>query len=117
MAFTIGSIQQGTALVIFTNGASGLSIMPELVARFMPGDRPSLAWLDYAPHDAPARRMLRSARANGIKAVWPEMESAKLGADDLRWIAQGLRAAGREDDGLWLRARAEERAAAAAGDD
>jgi CubicO group peptidase (beta-lactamase class C family) len=111
-AFTIGSIQNREALVIFANGASGLSIMPELLAHFMPGDRPSLAWLDYPRHAAPARRLLRAARSHGIEAVWQEMENAALDTDDLRWIARGLGAAGREADRLWLLARIEERSSA-----
>lgn len=108
-AFTIGSMQHRTALVIFTNGASGLSIMSDLIARLIPGDRPSLVWLDYVRHDAPVRRMLRAAQAHGIKAVWHEVESANLDPPELRWIAQGLRASGREDDSLWLRTRIDQR--------
>ena len=76
-AFTIASMQCRNALVVFMNGASGLSIMPEFVEAFMPGDRPSLAWLDYGRHDAPVRRLLRAARAHGIKAVWQEIEECQ----------------------------------------
>jgi len=111
-AFTIGLLKDRAALVVFTNGASGLSIMPELVAHFMPGDRPSLAWLDYARHDSPVRLLLREARTHGIEAVWQKTESADVDADDLRWIAQGLSAADREGDCLWLLARIEERSSA-----
>jgi hypothetical protein len=42
------------------------------------------------------------------------MENAKLGADDLPWIAQGLSAAGLDEDSLWLRERIKERTAAGA---
>jgi hypothetical protein len=111
-AFTIGAIQDRDALVIFTNGEAGFSIMPELAAHFMPGDRPSLAWLGYARHNSPPRRLLRAARMLGIEVVWQEIEDAKLDADDLRWIAQGLGAASREADRLWLLARIEERSPA-----
>ena len=111
-AFTIGSVRQRTAFVIFTNGASGLSIMPDLVACFMPGDRPSLAWLDYGRQDSPARRMLLAARTHGIKEVWPEVERAGLSSADLLWIARGLGADGRDDDSLWLRARIDDRSPA-----
>jgi CubicO group peptidase (beta-lactamase class C family) len=107
-AFTVGSMQDRSALVVFTNGASGLSIMPELIGHFMPGDRPSLAWLNYVRHDAPVRRLLRDARTHGAEVVWQEMANAGLDSDDLRWIAQGLSAAGREDDSLWLLARIEQ---------
>lgn len=106
-AFTIGSMQERSAFVVFANGASGLSIMPELVANFVPGDRPSLNWLDYARHGSPVRRMLRGALANGVESVWTEMRSVGLAPGDLRWIAQGLNARGREKDSLWLRAQIE----------
>ena len=108
-AFTIGSMRERSALVIFANSASGLAIMPDLVGCLMPGDRPSLAWLDYARHDAPARRLLRAARTRSVEAVWPEIEAAVLNAGDLRWIAQGLAAHGRDDDSAWLRGRIEPR--------
>jgi CubicO group peptidase (beta-lactamase class C family) len=111
-AFTIGSVQRRNALAFFMNGASGLSIIPELVATFMPGDHPSVAWLNYGRHDSPVRRLLRAAGAQGVQAVWQEMEDASLEADELVWIAQGLAAAGRDEDNLWLRARIEERSPA-----
>jgi CubicO group peptidase (beta-lactamase class C family) len=108
-AFVLGSQQHGAGLVVFTNGASGLSIIPELVANIMPGDRPSFNWLDYWRHDAPIRRLLRAASASGLKAVWQDFEGSEFSPHDLRWVAQGLRAAGREDDSRWLRERAKER--------
>jgi hypothetical protein len=83
--------------------------MPDLVAALMPGDRPSLAWLDYGRHDSPIRRLLHAAHVHGVKSVWQEMENANLGADDLLWIARGLTANGRDEDSTWLRGRIEER--------
>jgi hypothetical protein len=83
--------------------------MTDLIARYMPGHRPSLVWLDRVGLDAPVRRLLRAALARGIKEVWPEMESAGLGPDELLWIAQGLTAGGREEDSQSLRARISER--------
>ena len=104
-SFAIASMAERRAVVVFTNGASGLSVMPELLSAFIEGPRPSLVWLDYQRHDAPVRRLLREARARGVEAVWPHMESARLDADELGWIAQGLSAAGREEDETWLRER------------
>jgi CubicO group peptidase (beta-lactamase class C family) len=105
-AFTLGSLQDRTALVVFTNGVSGLSIMPEIIAQCFPGKRPSLEWLDYVRHDAPVRRMLRVVFARDAEAAWPEIERAGLKRDELIWIAQGLNARGREKESLWLRERA-----------
>jgi CubicO group peptidase (beta-lactamase class C family) len=111
-AFTVGSVQRREALVFFMNGASGLSIMPHLVATLMPGARPSLAWLDYGRHDSPVRTLLRAARERGVTAVWDDMEAANLEGDDLRWIARGLSAAGLDKEGVRLRERIKQREAA-----
>lgn len=104
-AFTIGSVEQATAVVIFTNSAAGLSVMPDLIAGLMPGKRASFEWLDYVPHDAPVRRLWRAALEKGAEAVWREIESARLGEAEIRWIVHGLNAHGREADSRWLRAR------------
>jgi CubicO group peptidase (beta-lactamase class C family) len=109
-AFTIGSVVDGNAVVIFTNGASGLSIMPELLAPFRDGERPSLMWLDYVRHNSRVRRMLRVAHEHGIEQAWEEFDGSGLDEGDLLWIGQGLIAFGREEDGLWLRQRIKERA-------
>ena len=104
-AFTVGSVERRDALVCFMNGASGLALMPEVLATLMPGNRPSLTWLDYGRHDAPVRRLLRAARTRGAAAVWPEMTEAGLTDADKFWIARGLMAAGMDDDATWLRTR------------
>ena len=108
-AFTVGSVQSRYALVFFMNGASGLSLMPEIVSALMPGDRPSLAWLDYGRHDAPVRRLLRAARTRGAAAAWKDIKDSGLDADDLLWIARGLTADGLVDDDLWLREQIDRR--------
>src|SRR5262245_3851403 len=105
-AFTFGSPQHRAALVAFTNGASGLSVMSDIVASFAPGRRPSLEWLDYVRHDAPVRRIFRATLAHGPQAMWPEIERAALKREELVWIAQGLSARGRATESRWLRERA-----------
>lgn len=108
-AFTIGSMESRDALVFFMNGASGLCLMPELLKHLLPGNRPSLAWLDYGRHDAPVRRMLRAVRSQGVEATWREMEDAGLGADELLWIARGLGAARLDDESRLLREKITQR--------
>lgn len=93
------------AVVIFANSAAGLSVMPDLIAGVMRGKRASFDWLNHVRRDAPVRRLWRLALEKGAEAAWSEIESARLGEAEIRWIAQGLDARGRESDSRWLLTR------------
>jgi CubicO group peptidase (beta-lactamase class C family) len=49
-AFVMGLPQRRSAIVVFTNGFNGMSIMPELVGNILPGEHPAFDWLDYPRH-------------------------------------------------------------------
>jgi CubicO group peptidase (beta-lactamase class C family) len=46
-AFALGSVATRSAVVVFSNGANGMSIMADVVDRLMPGDHPAFDWLGY----------------------------------------------------------------------
>jgi len=46
-AFAMGSLQARSAVVVFTNGFNGMSIMPVLVDGTLPGPHPAFHWLNY----------------------------------------------------------------------
>jgi len=101
-SFTIGSISERMAVVVFTNGASGLSIMPDLIRSFVPGERSSLAWLGYERHDSKRRQMLKALLTSSAEAMSGELVDSELKSEDFLWMSQGLKAHGRTEEGQRL---------------
>ena len=94
-------------MVVFTNSASGLSIVPDFVSR--PHARDSVHhWSGSTTrsHDSKRRRLFQTILAGTVDAMSAELESADLEPSDLQWIAQGLLAHGRIEEAKRLRARA-----------
>jgi len=54
------ALWQHTAAVVFTNGADGIAIIPEIIGQLMPGENPAFAWLNY-DHISSERRVVRLA--------------------------------------------------------
>jgi CubicO group peptidase (beta-lactamase class C family) len=67
-AFVIGDLASGRGTVVFTNGANGLGIMPEIVRTVMGNDHPSLAWIRYPGYAEPSRMLLKEIALRGLPA-------------------------------------------------
>jgi hypothetical protein len=104
-AFTIGSAADRSALVVFTNSATGLSIMPDIVQAVMPGDHPVFGWLGYEHHASPRRLLLRTALSEGIAAAWEVRDGAALDEGERRATAGDLLDRRCYAQALWLQER------------
>jgi CubicO group peptidase (beta-lactamase class C family) len=62
-AFVVGSRLDQSAVVVFTNGSNGMTIMPDIIHQLMPGDHPAFAWLNY-PGSSAGRGVLDWLRAS-----------------------------------------------------
>ena len=63
--FVLAFERQKLGIVVFTNSANGLSIMPELVDAAIGGQQPALAWLKYDSYRSPSRLFLKNIMAKG----------------------------------------------------
>ncbi len=60
--------RQKLGLVVFSNSANGLSIMPEIVDA-LGGEQPELAWLQYDSYRSRARLLLKQVLAEGADSA------------------------------------------------
>ncbi len=65
-AYTVTYDKERLGLVIFTNSANGLSIIPEIVDEALGGEQTALAWLNYESYKSPAKALLRTILARGV---------------------------------------------------
>jgi len=67
-AYFVAFEKQKTGVVVFANGANGLSFIPELIDEAIGGQQPALAWLKYESYKSPTRMLLKKILANGAEA-------------------------------------------------
>jgi len=64
-AYVVARERTKSGLVVFTNSANGLGIMPELVGAALGGRDPALAWLNYESYRSRSRILLKQILADG----------------------------------------------------
>src|SRR5262249_27647344 len=84
-AYVVAFEKQKLGVVIFANGANGLSVASDIVDHAIGGKQPALAWLKYDPYDSPARRLLKDIVARGDAAIndYREAKTKNPGGDVL----------------------------------
>ncbi|MEK6299569.1 MAG: serine hydrolase [Acidobacteriota bacterium] len=78
-AYVVVLEKQKLGVVVFTDGANGLSIMPEIIAEAVGGQQPALAWLKYESYNSPARLLLKNIFANGSEVALRDYRAWRKG--------------------------------------
>ncbi len=78
-AYVVAFEKQKLGVAIFTNGANGLSIIPEIVNDAIGGKQPALAWLNYEPYNSPAKKLLKNILAKGVDEALREYREWRKG--------------------------------------
>ncbi len=81
-AYVVMYDRQQFGLVVFTNGANGLSVVPEIIAEAIGGRQPALAWLKYESYKSPSRVLFRNILAKGAAAALTEYRQARKGSPE-----------------------------------
>ena len=88
-AYVVAFEKQKTGVVVFTNGANGLSFMPELVDESLGGLQPALAWLKYESYRSQARILLKNILAKGAEASLREYRDWRTGKPASELVNEG----------------------------
>jgi CubicO group peptidase (beta-lactamase class C family) len=68
-AYVVAFQKEKLGVVVFTNGANGLSIMPEIIAEAIGGQQPALSWLKYDSYKSPSRMLQKNIVAKGADSA------------------------------------------------
>ena len=78
-AYFVAFQREKLGVVVFANGANGLSFMPELIDEAVGGQQPALAWIKNESYKSPRSVLLRNIRANGAPAALLEYREWRKG--------------------------------------
>jgi CubicO group peptidase (beta-lactamase class C family)/dienelactone hydrolase len=76
MAYVAANPADSSAVVMFDNSDTGLSVAPAVVSTVLGGTHPSFAWLDYPAFDSPAMRVSRATTTGGAAAALAKLRGA-----------------------------------------
>jgi CubicO group peptidase (beta-lactamase class C family) len=78
-AFFVAFDKHKTGVVVFTNSANGLSIIPDIVDAAVGGSQPALAWLKYESYKSPAKVLFKNILAKGVVEALAEYREWRKG--------------------------------------
>lgn len=78
-AYVLVYDKQQFGLVMFSNGANGLTIVPDIIAEAIGGEQPALAWLKYGSYKSPSKTLLKSILAKGATPALTEYRQTRKG--------------------------------------
>lgn len=73
-AYVAADLETKRGMVVFADGANGLSLMQETLRRVMGAEHPALTWLAYEQYDSPSQRLLRDVLTRGEVALVEDRE-------------------------------------------
>jgi CubicO group peptidase (beta-lactamase class C family) len=76
-AFVIGLAEPKLSVILFANGANGMSIVREVLAATLGVPQPGLDWLGYESYDAPVRVLAKAIRKTGAEAALREYRAGR----------------------------------------
>jgi CubicO group peptidase (beta-lactamase class C family) len=66
-AYVLADIQRRSAVVMFDNSSSGLSIAKAVAETALGGDHPSFNWVNYDTYDSPNAHFAKDLRTHGVQ--------------------------------------------------
>jgi len=88
-AYFVAFEKQKLGVVVFANGANGLSFISELIDEAVGGSQPAIAWIKYDSYTSPRSVLLRNIRANGADAALVEYREWRKGRAPGELLTEG----------------------------